>query len=270
MDRRLLFALLAVAVTGTLLLQPVWHFGVSDSTRRIFDAIEALDTNAVVMVSFDHEAASLPEVGPLAEAITEHCYRRGVRVVGLALFAEGTVAGYEVLSREAAAHGKEYGRDWMYLGYRPQYVAAILGMGESISGVFASDYGGTPLEKLDLGRRVRNYADVSLVISVADGSMATYWVEYAGARYHAKIAVALAAVMVTSYVPYLEAGQLVGIVAGFRGAGEYEQLLNRSGPGSRGMAAQTVAHALIALLVVVGNVEPWVRRWRARRTRQDS
>lgn len=264
LGRRVIFGVLGLAVLGVLCLRPHWRLSVSPSTQRVFDTIAALDSGAVVMISFDHEAASLPEVGPLGEAIVNHCLRRGVAVIGLALFSEGTAVGYELLAHRATALGRREGIDWLYLGYRPQYTAAILGMGENIREVFATDYAGRPIDATPLGHRVHNYSDVALVVSIADGSMATYWVEYAGVRYHARIVAALSAVMVTSYIPYLEAGQLAGLVAGFRGAAEYEQLLEQPGAGSRGMAAQTVAHALVAVLVVIGNIEAWSLRRRRR------
>jgi hypothetical protein len=260
LTRRIIFALLALAVILVLALRLRVPIGVSDSTRQVFSAIESLDSGAVVMISFDHEAASLPEVRPLGAALVDHCLRRGVAVVGLALFSEGTAVGYELLAQRTSVAGAREGTDWLYLGFRPQYTAAILGMGESIGDVFNRDYAGRALAETPLGRRLHNYRDVALVISIADGSMPTYWVEFAGNRYGTRIVAALSAVMVTSYLPYLESGQLAGIVAGFRGAAEYEELLGSPGAGVRGMAAQTAAHAILIVLVVAGNVRAWRRR----------
>jgi hypothetical protein len=212
------------------------------------------------MISFDHEASSLPEIGPIGAAIAEHCFRKGIAVVGLALFSEGNAVGYDLLSRRATAFNRVYGVDWIYLGFRPQYTAAILGMGESIAGVFNADYNGAPLSTLPLAQRVRNYDDIALVVSVADGSMPTYWVEYAANRYGETVIAALSAVMVTSFTPYLASGQIAGILTGLKGAAEYEQLLGSPAAGTRGMAAQSAAHVLIALLVIWGNVDSWRRR----------
>lgn len=271
MARRIIFALLAAILIAVMLSHARSSVPVTAQTQGVYDAIAALDSGAVVMMSFDHEAATIPEVGPLASAIADHCFRRGIRVIGLALFAEGNAAGHELLARRAAAFHRVYGTDWVYLGYRPQYTAAILGMGESIRDVFPADDDGRSLDSLPLTRRVHNYHDVNLIVSIADGSMPTYWVEYAGARYHTRIVAALSAVMVTSYIPYLGSGQLAGIVNGLRGAAEYEQLLNAPGAGARGMAAQSAAHALIALLVIVGNVEAWrLRRRSPKRDRKPS
>jgi hypothetical protein len=233
----------------------------------VYELIESLDSTDIVMVSFDHEASSLPEGGPLGEAVVDHCFRRGIDVVGLALFSEGTAAGYSLLSRRAPAFNRSYGTDWVYLGFRPQYAAAILGMGENVGDVFDTDYEGNELTATPLGRRIRNYDDVAMVISVADGSMPTYWVEYAQTRYGVRVVTALTAVMVTSFLPYLESGQLEGILPGMKGAAEYEQLLGAPRAGTRGMDAQSAAHGLIALLIVIGNYQANYQAWRGRRRR---
>jgi hypothetical protein len=263
LSRRWIFALVAIATVTTLIFRPGLPLSVSRETRHVYEMIESLDSGAVVMLSFDHEASSLPEMRPLGAAIVDHCFRRKVRIVGLALFSEGTAAGYELISQRANAAGKSYGTDWIYLGFRPQYTSAILGMGENIGDVFSQDYEGHPLVSTTLGSRIHNYHDIAFVISLAAGSMPTYWVEYAQARYQVKIVAALTAVMVTSYLPYLESNQLSGIIAGLRGAAEYEQLLGVPGAGSRGMDAQSAVHALIAVLILAGNVQAW----RTRRSR---
>jgi hypothetical protein len=258
--RRVIFAALALVIIGVLIARPKVPVTVTDPTRRVFDLIEQLDSNAVVMISFDHEASSLPEIGPIGAAIADHCFRRGIPVVGLALFSEGNALGYELLSQRASRFHRNYGADWVYLGFRPQYTAAILGMGEKIEDVFSSDYHGDPISSLPLMQRVHNYSDIAVVVSVADGSMPTYWVEYAANRYKEKVVAALSAVMVTSFTPYLESGQLAGIVSGLKGAAEYESLLAAPAAGTRGMAAQSAAHLLVAILVVWGNVDAWRKR----------
>jgi len=262
-NRHVIFALLGVVVIGTMLWQPQLPISTSDATREVYDLIESLDSGSVVMMSFDHEASSLPEVRPLGAALADHCFRRGLRIVGLALFAEGTAAGSELLGERASMARRSYGTDWIYLGFRPQYTAAILGMGESIHDVFAIEYvEEQDLRSFPLGDAIEDYDDIDLVISIADGSMPTYWVEFAYARYGQTVATGLSAVMVTSFLPYWESGQLAGIVAGLRGAAGYEQLLSTPGAGSRGIGAVSSAHGLIALLVILGNWQAWRSRRR--------
>jgi len=253
-DRRIIFVIVALAVAIPLVVPLDLPVAVTDETRAVYDRLEMLDSGSVVLVSFDHEASSLPEVRPLAEAIVNHCFMRKARVIGLALFAEGTAVGYDILNDIAAQQGKVYGHDYVYLGYRPQYTAAILGMGESIREVFPTDYDETPWEEIPLLQGVHNYDDIDLVISVADGSLPTYWVEYAQARYGQEVIAVLTAVMVTAYTPYVDAGQISGILGGLKGAAEYEKLIDRPAAGKRGMDAQALTHLAIAVMIVVGNV----------------
>ena len=67
--------------------------------EKVFQEIERLDQGAPVLISFDHEASSLPEIQPMAEAILRHCFSRDLKVLGLALLAEGTTIGDEMMKR---------------------------------------------------------------------------------------------------------------------------------------------------------------------------
>ena len=60
--------------------------------------------------------------------------------------------------------------------------------------------------------------------------------------------------MVTTYDPYVASGQLDALVAGLRGAAEYEKLIDRKGGGNRGMLAQSTAHLYVVVLIIIGNV----------------
>jgi hypothetical protein len=254
LDRRIIYILVLLAVGVPLLFRVSLPVKVGVETRKVHSAIDNIPQGSYVMLSFDIEASSLPEVKPLAEATVRHCFQRDLRIIGLALFSEGAAIGYNLLVQVADEMGKVYGSDYIYLGFRPQYVSAILGMGESIEDVFPLDYLNNDWREYPGYASLGNYDDVALVISIADGSLPTYWVEYAGSRYNQKIAACLTAAMTTSYYPYTVSGQLVGMVSGLKGAAEYETMLGYSGGGHRGMLSQSSGHALIILLVIVANV----------------
>ncbi len=258
-DRRVIFLLLLAAVTIPLLVRLELPVTVGPQTQKVFDAIEEVPAGSYIMISFDIEASSLPEVQPLAEAMIRHAFRRDLRIIGLALFSEGTVIGYNLLSTVAWEYRKVYGEDFIYLGFRPQYISAIDGMGENIRTVFPLDFLNNDWSGYEAFKSAADYSDVPLVISIADGSMPTYWVDYAWSRYGQQIVTGLTAVMATSFYPFTASGQIIGMVAGLRGAAEYEQLLGYHGGGQRGMLAQSSAHLLIILIVVIANVAAWRR-----------
>ncbi len=237
---------------------------VSEETRKLFDYIDSLPEGSTLVVSFDHEASALPEIRPLAQAVIRHAFRKHHRIIGLALMAEGTVIGYRLVDETAREFGRRYGQDYVYLGFKPQNIAAMLSMGESFPATFPSDYFGTPYGELPVLSQVATYRDVAAVISITDGNMPTYWIEYAGARFGIRICSAMTAAMMTQFDPYVASGQLYSLVGGLRGAAEYERLLTAGGGGARGMLAQSAGHLYVIALIIAGNVLYFRARRRGR------
>lgn len=260
LDRRIIFLIMAGAIIIPMLFNVTPEVQITKDTLELHDYIESLNAGDYLMVSFDFEAASYPEMRPLAEAILNHAFQKQLKIIGLALYSEGTALGYMLMSEMSQKYDLVYGTDYIYLGFRPQYVAAILGMGESIEKVFPQDYLKKNIRLYSGFTNLQNYADLPLVISVADGSLPIHWAEYANARYHQKVGVACAAVMVTAFKPYFDAGQLIGPVAGVKGAAEYEKLLGIEGAAQRRLFTQSTAHLAIIVLVLGANIAAYVRR----------
>lgn len=261
-SRHWTFLGLLIVVVGAMLLGIRPNVTISDDTQRMFEYIDSLPEGSVLIYSFDHESSSLPEIRPAALALLRHSFSRGHRIIGVALLAEGTGIGYRLMDMAASEFGRQYGRDWVYLGFKPQYIAAILSMGESIEKTFPQDYFGTPYDSLSMLSGVVNYQQVAGVVSIGDGNMAVHWIEYGQSRFAVKISSAMTAAMVTTYDPYISSGQLHALIGGLRGAAEYETLLKIGGGGQRGMLAQASAHIYILLLILAGNVIYFVSRRR--------
>lgn len=245
---------LFLTVAFTMLLQIKPEIPLSNDTNRFYNYIETLPAGSILMISFDHEASSIPEIKPIALAVLRHAFSKGHKLIGVALFAEGTAIGYRLMQDVANEYDKSYGEDYVYLGFRPQFIAAILSMGESIQETYPGDYQGNDYDQIKLLEKITNYDDLAGVISISDGSLTTHWIEYGHSRFDIKVLTGTTAAMVTTYDPYLASGQLEAMFAGLRGAAEYENLIGREGGGLRGMTAQAAAHVYIILLIAVGNV----------------
>lgn len=263
-SRHWVFLGLFVVIVVSMLLPIDVGVAVSEDTQAMFDYLDSLPAGSTLIVSFDHEASSLPEISPLALAILRHAFRKDLKLVGMALLAEGTGVGYRLMQTTAREAHKSYGQDYVFLGFKPQYIAAVLSMGESIEQTFPEDYLGNRYSTLPMLESVHNYDDIAGVISIADGSLTTHWIEYAGARYGVRVSAAVTAAMVTTYDPYLSAGQMHRMVGGLRGAAEYEKLLGVGGSGQRGMLAQTTSHVYVILMIVAGNAVYFLSRRRSR------
>ena len=70
----------------------------------------------------------------------------------------------------------------------------------------------------------------------------------------ATVATILGQDMALSALPYINSKQLSGLVAGLRGAAEYEKLLDIVGSGTAGMGAQSFAAVYFLALLVVANI----------------
>ena len=253
-DRRILFILIFFSIALPLVFNFNIPNKITNEVKATYDFIEALPDNSIVLFSFDHDTATLPEMMPMAEAMLHHVFSRGFKVIGTAFRPEGATIGNKAFHENGARFNLVEGEDFVFLGYRPEITSGILGMGENIARVYPKDYRGIPVEDIPLMQRVHNYRDVGLVISVSDDDTPSYWINYANARYQQPIVPASTAVMATTYYPFLQEKQIIGMVPGLKGAAEYELLINKPGDASIGMSAQSIAHLLIVIFVIMGNI----------------
>ena len=253
-DRRVIFILMFLSVAIPLIFNFSLPNKITREVKAAYDYIEELPESSVVLFSFDHDAATLPEMQPMATALLHHVLSRNLKVIGTAFRAEGATIGNKAFHVAGDNFELTEGEDYVFLGYRPEYNAGILGMGENIARVYPKDFRGIPVEEIPLMQKVRNYNDIGLVISVSDDDTPIHWINYANARYHQAVIPAITAVMATTFYPFIQEKQIVGMIPGLKAAAEYEQLINRSGDASLGMSAQSIAHFTIVAFVIIGNL----------------
>lgn len=262
-DRRWVFLFIGLSVlipflTGLKLLQGT----PTPATADVYDFIEKLPPRSVVMISYDYGPAGMPEMHPMAKAITRHALRRNLRVVAVTIHPQGPLMADDVFSTVAPELNARYGVDYVNLGYKPGGSAVIMGMGSMIRSVFPQDMRGTPLTALPVMQGIRNFDEVAILVDLATGNAPGAWIAFAHQRYRVKVAVGLTAVMATDFYPYYQTGQLVGILNGMRGAADYEALIGHEDTGTLGMSSQSVAHLVIILFVVLGNIGYFASRRR--------
>jgi hypothetical protein len=260
-DRRWIFLAIGIAVTIPFFFPLGLPVVVTSPVQSMYDAVDGLEPDSnPLLLSIDYAPATLPELEPMSVAILRHCFEKDVNVAVMTLHPAGYGLAEDVLLRIAAEYDKVYGEDYVFLGFQPGVSAVILGMGINIRNVFPEDAYGTPLDDLPLMRGIRNYDDIPLVISLAGWSAAEAWVYYAYQPYRQRVGAGVTAVMATDFYPYLNAGQLEGLLGGMRGAAEYEELIEKPDQGSRGMDSQSVIHLLIIILIAAGNAAYFISR----------
>jgi len=294
--RRLIFLLLAVIVVGTLLL-PLGTppMVVNQESQDFYDAVAALKPGDPILISFDFDPASKPELEPAARALLRQAFRRRLRVVTLGLWQTGIGLAAEAIEAEAEIarsrfpqEGEnaypQYGKDYVFLGWQPGQFALIVRLTEGIQGAFPREFRGAETERLPIwngsnGEKVRTLGDFPLVVTISAGNPGIdEWIRYGRGKEDFPIATAVTAVTSPGRMPFYKSGQIIGLLAGMRGAAEYEYLLNRSEDPEKfgvtppplvaalqGMNALSASHFLIIGLVVVSNIMYFTSQRRGRR-----
>ena len=117
----------------------------------------------------------------------------------------------------------------------------------------SKDSRGNELSTLPILNGVNSIADAKLFIGFESGGQARWWVRQL-AQYKVPIVAGVVTVFATELEPYVQSKQLASLIAGLRGAAEYELLMGKPGAGVAGMDAQSAGHMLIILFVLLCNV----------------
>lgn len=267
-DRRIIFLILAIVVIFPLLIPLNLGVKISPPVKDLFTAIDKLPANGKpLMISVDFDPNSMPELYPMYLAILRHAFSKNIRVVILGLWLTGISIGEEGLRVVSKEFDKVNGKDYVFLGWKPGVAAVILGLGENIKRVFPADYYNTPIDSLPLMSEVRNYSDVPLFVSLSAGDPGyRTWITYAGSSYSLKMGAGVTAVSGADAYPYLQTGQLIGLLAGMKGGAEYENLIEKGGYykgnkiATQAMDSQSLAHFAIMILVILGNIGYFLTR----------
>lgn len=260
MDRRIVFILVALAVIIPMVFPISLPISISKPTQDLHNFIDGLEEGSAIMLVFDYGPSSLAELNPMAKAILKQCFDKDVKVVGLTLYAVGTTMGSDLMKEVAEEKNAVYGEDYVFLGYRPGIELVILGMGDDIASIYENDYYETPVSELPMMDNIKNYEQIELVVDLASGNLTEYWITFANVQFNQKIGAGVTGVIISQMYPYLQTGQLIGLISGIAGAAEYENLIKAPSKGVLWINIESFVHLLIVLLVIIGNIAFFVRR----------
>jgi hypothetical protein len=260
-DRRYIFLFIGMAAFLPLIFPLGLPLGVTPSSEDLFNAVENLEEGSVVMLTFDYYPSTLPETEPMSYAALRHLFRKNIRVITLTTIPLGALSVMEgVVKNVAREYNKEYGVDYVNLGYKYGYVAVMLGMGRKISDIFPRDNYDNKLGELPLMQEVKNYDDVDFLFVVSDNATVDYWVSLVNAQFGLPMGAGVTAVMAPKCYSFLQTKQMVGLLGGMKGAAEYEKLSQNLDRATRGMDPQSIIHVLIIVFILLGNIGYFVSK----------
>ena len=294
LDRRIIYALVALAVVVPLVQQWRLQPAKMQSAQKFYDAVEALpnDDASIVLIAADWGPSTKAENEPQTEVLIEHLLRRRVHfaLISSITEAEPFLVGLpdrvaKRLNSENPEEKWEYGKEWVNLGYRPAMGAMIQKMAsaQDIRQTLGIDVRGTPLAEVPCMRSVKNIKNVKMMaeftglVGAVDG-----WLQFfQTADYRPPMVHGCTSITIPEAYIYLDSGQLIGLHEGIAGAAAHSALLTDAkladgtpkyknrGPDIAIVTntALAVAHVVIIVLIILGNLGMVLLMRRARAAR---
>jgi hypothetical protein len=257
-DRRFIYALIALAVLIPLLKPIGLPIAVSMETRNSYQVLTTVPDGSLVLIGFDYEPGSVAEMNPQAMAILRILAAKNVRVVGFTSFPVSGTFAETCLESTYGAAGKKYGVDYVNLGYYAGAEASLAAFCENPGSVFKADYRGNLLSGLPIMSQVKTVKDFALTMTLNDGvgtgSNTGMWVRQVNISHGQRLLLGVTAVSAASTVPYVNSKNAVGILVGLKAAAELEKASNMPGSAIASMDALTLGHVAIILLILLGNI----------------
>jgi hypothetical protein len=258
-ERRYVFIYIAFAVVCPLFMNITPPLPITQDVRDLYDAIEKLEPGSKVVVAFDYDPPSAPELQPMAVAFMKYAFKHDLKIIIMGLWPQGPQMANQAVELamtdpEIAAKNLEYGKDWVNLGFQSGNEFVILSMGTQFERMFPRDERGTRYRDIPMLANVTNFNNIDFVFNLSSGKPGTIeWVQVAVDRFGARLGAGNTAVQAPQVYPYLRAGQLHGLLGGMSGAAEFEKIVEERGQASTFLLSQIFAHATVILFVIIGN-----------------
>ncbi|MGE5579332.1 MAG: hypothetical protein ACM3WU_04730 [Bacillota bacterium] len=262
-DRRWIYGLM-IFVIALALIRPIGLAIIpSDATRTAYDLIDALPSGSIVWLGMEFSAGGIPELMPAAQSIIRQGFRKNLRFVAAGMWnMAGDMADQAFSIVEAEFPDKKYGVDWVNIGWRPGYEVLLqkylLSVDEAAQG---KDFYNTALSSLPLMSEFTSLKQAAMCVIFCTGTPGeTAYIAHVTGPNNIPLIESCISVSVPGIMPYVQAGQVKALIAGMKGAAEYEALVEKPGSATAGMDAQSFSHALIILFMVLGNIGYYVTR----------
>jgi hypothetical protein len=267
-DPRYIYILVTLAIVAPLLLHVSQRQEPTKPAADLYRTIENMNPsdNKIVILSCDWSPELSAETQPQARAVMRHLFRKKIKFAITSQLVDGGQLSDALVDQVAREFGAVRNVDYTVWGFRPNFYDFILAMMKDIPTTVAHNKEGMRIAQIPMMRGINDYHDVAAVIDFTGYSNFADWTSVSYGRYHVPNALGCTGIIAPDAFPYYDSGQYFGLLAGLKGAAEYESLLNQAGEGTKGMQSQSVVHLLIITLIILGNIAYLLARSRSNRT----
>ncbi|MBI3910844.1 MAG: hypothetical protein HY320_07910 [Armatimonadetes bacterium] len=272
-DRRLVYAGLFLITLAPLVGRWALPLYVTPPPKMLADTINALPQDKLVFISSNWDAGTQAENRPQMTVLVRHLIRRRLKFASISIGAPNAPQLANAAIEQAIQLEKVpwvYGQDWVNLGYKLATEPWLRSFVRQIPEAVKEDWKGTPVDQIPVMRGVQKFGpdgQASMLIDITGSATIDGWYRYLSPT-GVKLGLGCTAVMAPEQYPFLDSGQLSGLLTGMKGAAEYEQIIGAQGFGTTAMAGQSFAHLYILILIILGNLSlvlGWLERRRRRR-----
>lgn len=279
LDRRLIFLIMGLAVAIPILLRFQPPSEVTMMDQNVFNAVEDLPDGSRVLLSFDFDPGSQGELLPMAMSFTRHLAEKKHKIYFMCLWPLGEpfIEDAMKLLQEEYPHLK-YGTDYMSFGYKPGGEAVIKNIVVDWKTLFITDSRKQDLDEVPMTAKLKSAKSMDLLISISAGDPGTkQWIQYAATPANLPMVAGCTGVQAPLFYPYIP-DPLGGLLAAIKGAAGYEKIMAEAYPAldtpefikarfsstaaQQRMGPQFVAHLLMVVLILLGNIVFFIDRSR--------
>jgi hypothetical protein len=260
-DPRWLYALFACLVVVCEFWRPRMPVPIPPAARKLYDVVEELPRNKLVIIDCELASSIRAECEGQFVAFIRHLFMRNIpfAIMMWTTQPEGIKFGTDLSMKLAQEYGKEYGRDfviWNPITPPPAGGAMLQAFARDIPGMIQNDIFGADLTQVPVMRGIRTIADISLIFKVSYvwNRAEVPWIGFIQSVYGTPYAAGCVAIQSSDAYPYVDAGQICGLLAGAAGAAAYEHLVASPGIGAETVSVQSFAALFVFVAILCGNV----------------
>lgn len=257
LDRRYYYIVLIVVVALPIIKPWGLPIKTGQSAQDFFEVVEAVPNGGTIALAIDYRSDCIVELNPQVVTLYRQAFAKDIKIIMWSNVDEGANVTEPITQKVGAEMGKTYGVDWVNLGYKPGGEVTMKKMVDNFwEGAAYVDMKGTPLEQLPIMQGFGSLKKANLLIDMMAvvPSPAESYLKMVSVPHGVPLAIGTTAIQAPTEMPYYSSGQYKGMLAGLRGAAEYEFLTKNPGPAMMGMDAQSAAHILVILLIAFGNI----------------
>ena len=226
-------------------------------------AIEALPSNSVVLVNWAYDPATAGEMDLVALPVMEHLLQKGPDLLVVSQLPGGPATARRLLAVAGAAQSgtlRQRGETITEGGYLPGGIGSLPLLGQAPAQGLPVDVRGRALGSRAAVNALQNDGPDLLLIVAARSEEVQRWLEQIQPLNRAPIVAVTGAAVDPAIRPYVDSGQISGLVSGYAGGIGYRELLadpistNEQEAQRRQMTAQNWALVVLLLVVGVGNL----------------